>query len=298
MSHFVLLLYLLALGVGIACSVSLIPKKNNHKGLSEALTVNWLIALFTAWGAGVLYVAVNVASAVLFKVYADVFIVGALVILSALVAALPRQTNAVLSLGNKHLRLFYVLALLAVTGSLTVSLVFSEWRIVGVFIPLIVLLVAIARDHCLIHHYRKSTSLKPGSYHKCSFFVPLICLTLGLGEGLLFEGHVFERGVTVSLPIIYLITCFALWFFADQHFPYSGKALLPERLYRPKELTNKEFEVASAVHQGLSNKEIAYQLGVADSTVKNHLYSIFKKLDVRNRVALIQLLNQSARSLN
>jgi DNA-binding NarL/FixJ family response regulator len=49
------------------------------------------------------------------------------------------------------------------------------------------------------------------------------------------------------------------------------------------ELTEREFEVLQLVEEGLLNKEIARRLGVALSTVKNHLHSAFEKLQVSNR---------------
>jgi DNA-binding NarL/FixJ family response regulator len=48
-------------------------------------------------------------------------------------------------------------------------------------------------------------------------------------------------------------------------------------------LTEREVEVLLAVAQGSSDKEIAAQLFVSQSTVKTHLRSIYRKLGVRNR---------------
>jgi DNA-binding NarL/FixJ family response regulator len=49
------------------------------------------------------------------------------------------------------------------------------------------------------------------------------------------------------------------------------------------DLTPREVEVLDLVEKGLLNKEIARQLGIAVSTVKNHLHAIFEKLQVRGR---------------
>ena len=51
-------------------------------------------------------------------------------------------------------------------------------------------------------------------------------------------------------------------------------------------LTPREHQITTLVGTGLSNKEIARQLYVAEGTVKVHLHNIFQKVRVRNRTAL------------
>lgn len=51
-------------------------------------------------------------------------------------------------------------------------------------------------------------------------------------------------------------------------------------------LTSREKDIALLVAGGKSNKRIALELGIAESTVKLHLYSAFRKLGVTNRVQL------------
>ena len=55
---------------------------------------------------------------------------------------------------------------------------------------------------------------------------------------------------------------------------------------RPDGLTPREREIVSLVVTGASNKDIAWQLGLNEQTVKNHLRKIFDKLQVVNRVEL------------
>lgn len=51
-------------------------------------------------------------------------------------------------------------------------------------------------------------------------------------------------------------------------------------------LTTREREILNWVAAGMTNKEIATQLGISDQTVKNHLKNILQKLHLENRVQL------------
>ncbi|MGW0203462.1 LuxR C-terminal-related transcriptional regulator [Nonomuraea sp. NPDC003201] len=48
-------------------------------------------------------------------------------------------------------------------------------------------------------------------------------------------------------------------------------------------LTRREREIVQLIEQGLSNKEIARTLSIALSTVKNHIHSLLRKLEVKRR---------------
>ena len=48
-------------------------------------------------------------------------------------------------------------------------------------------------------------------------------------------------------------------------------------------LSNREMQIAGLIDRGLSNKEIARQLGIQPSTVKNHVHNILDKLRVHRR---------------
>ena len=51
-------------------------------------------------------------------------------------------------------------------------------------------------------------------------------------------------------------------------------------------LTPRERQIALLVSEGLTDKLVAEQLNLAESTVKSHLHNIYKKLDLPNRTAL------------
>lgn len=48
-------------------------------------------------------------------------------------------------------------------------------------------------------------------------------------------------------------------------------------------LTTRELEILKLLRQGLTNKEIAYQLRIAERTVRYHVENLLEKLNARNR---------------
>ena len=63
-----------------------------------------------------------------------------------------------------------------------------------------------------------------------------------------------------------------------------------ETLLEP--LTAREIDIAKAVLEGMSNKQIASKVSISEPTVKTHLTNIFKKLQIKDRVELVLYLKQ------
>jgi DNA-binding NarL/FixJ family response regulator len=61
-------------------------------------------------------------------------------------------------------------------------------------------------------------------------------------------------------------------------------------------LTQRELDIVRLVGKGLGNKDIAQQLGVAVTTVRTHLSSVYDKLDSGSRVELALYAAQAPRA--
>jgi len=64
----------------------------------------------------------------------------------------------------------------------------------------------------------------------------------------------------------------------------SAPGFAPELL---QALTRKQLQVLERMTKGESNKQIAYTLEIAETTVKAHVSAILRKLNVHNRVQAI-----------
>jgi len=68
----------------------------------------------------------------------------------------------------------------------------------------------------------------------------------------------------------------------------QGDPLSYDRASHP--LTARQSEIAVLAAHGLSNKNIARELGLAEGTVKLHLHKAYSRLRVRNRTSLVSLI--------
>ncbi|MGR5176817.1 LuxR C-terminal-related transcriptional regulator [Vibrio parahaemolyticus] len=59
------------------------------------------------------------------------------------------------------------------------------------------------------------------------------------------------------------------------------------------DLTAREIEILRCLQSGATNLEISDDLFITESTVKSHLYQIFRKLSVKNRLQAIAWANQN-----
>jgi DNA-binding NarL/FixJ family response regulator len=69
--------------------------------------------------------------------------------------------------------------------------------------------------------------------------------------------------------------------------PSSG---VPDRLAR---LSERELEVLRLMAQGMSNAEVAGRVHLGQSTVKTHVASILRKLELRDRVQAVIVAYES-----
>ena len=87
-----------------------------------------------------------------------------------------------------------------------------------------------------------------------------------------------------SAPLAELLHAIREAHFGRSYLPASISETLDRRMARP-ELSEREIQVLTLVANGLPNKLIAAELGVAEMTIKVHLSRIFGKLGVQDRTS-------------
>jgi DNA-binding NarL/FixJ family response regulator len=61
---------------------------------------------------------------------------------------------------------------------------------------------------------------------------------------------------------------------------------------RVAELTPQQYKVLCYLHEGLLNKQIAYELNISEATVKAHITAIFRKLNINNRTQAVLVASE------
>jgi DNA-binding NarL/FixJ family response regulator len=97
--------------------------------------------------------------------------------------------------------------------------------------------------------------------------------------------------VLKGMPLERLLEAIRAVHQGDQYIPNEIAMRVGERLLA--QLSPREIDILHLLARGLSNKEIAAQLGVVEGTVKIHITSIFSKLSVSDRTqALIEAVKR------
>jgi DNA-binding CsgD family transcriptional regulator len=126
-------------------------------------------------------------------------------------------------------------------------------------------------------------------------FFPLMYLDIALSFVPALSFLSFMDNLT--LPAYFLVmSCLALVFglrYLNRP-AYSEAGRLTDYFRRAFRVTEREGEIIGLLMEGAGGKRIAEKLFISEKTVENHVYSIYQKLKVRNRVQLFQLLRANS----
>jgi DNA-binding CsgD family transcriptional regulator len=95
--------------------------------------------------------------------------------------------------------------------------------------------------------------------------------------------------VIYGMPIFYLRRFMEMYHTALEMQNLERDENHLEQLYRKFKISKREREVIDLICEGKTNKEIEDRLFISIQTVKDHIYRIYQKTGVRNRVELTNL---------
>lgn len=92
-------------------------------------------------------------------------------------------------------------------------------------------------------------------------------------------------------PTVYLVLNLYAIIISSSFIMESGNKRSINEIIKGKEITKRELDVLELLLSGDSNIQIADKLYISEGTVKNYIYSIYKKMGVNSRLKLNKLLN-------
>ena len=115
---------------------------------------------------------------------------------------------------------------------------------------------------------------------------------------------IFSRSESIQAlcKCVHCVHSGQIWARAE-HMGYAVEALAATPTVRATDargfnlLSTREMEVVRGLAEGLTNREIADQMGLSHHTIKNYVFRIFEKLGVSNRVELLFMTLSRASTL-
>ena len=96
--------------------------------------------------------------------------------------------------------------------------------------------------------------------------------------------------------MILLLGAANIWLFfilkRDNTVPVNSNGRLSEKILLDFHITGREKDIIRMIFEGLSTKEISARLFISPKTVDSHIYKIYQKTGVKNRIELYNLLKE------
>ena len=115
----------------------------------------------------------------------------------------------------------------------------------------------------------------------------LVALSFPGAPGILREYGMTHVVYYLGANILFLVYASKFLFRTDASVP----TLLPDRFIDQYGISPRECEIISMILRGYSNRKIGETLFISAMTVKNHIYHIYRKTGVENKVQLLNIIN-------
>jgi len=192
-------------------------------------------------------------------------------------------------------RIVHILLLSGIFFTLVIELIY-QLRIALYFRDFFFALIFIYSAFIILFYHNKIVNSKLRSASKAYSIlifsvVPAILLynTIVL---YFYPNNIYLKQPYFNVLFLAVSIVLALWFGARYFFNNKESIEIGTLAERAKyfNFSKREIQIVRLLVQGLSNREIAEHLYISQKTVKNHVYNIFRKINVKNRVQLINVL--------
>ncbi len=288
MTHFILLLYLISGFSGIGSIIYLIMKYgNNTPYMRGYLKVHFSYTLLMIAALVVLYLRVNVIhSPRIMSVFISIILIG-----QGLLCHSLSQFSFIINKIKMTRKLKIIWTLIPLSFILLALIQFRLWNTRLAVLPIIIgvtgfiiISIWLARRNFI------ADKRKTGKENRIWLYFFLGTLLLISGEMILKFRFGFLGEYTINIPLIFLSWNFLnIHQFKINYLNQSPAGKLSLEQTDKWQLTPRERIITVAILRGDSNKMIASDLEISFSTVKNHIYNIYRKTGAKSRIELANL---------
>jgi len=180
----------------------------------------------------------------------------------------------------------YVLSVLpSLISCLSILDIFNDMDIDNLYIRIVLVI------DCVLFLW-KFKKINCDSFRKLG--ITLVCV-LSLYLVYLILQEVIPKFKMDLFPIVYLFWSVQLIIFSWKHFMQDSIDTIfdiKESFIEKYNITNREQEIIQLIQEGYTNSAISKKLFLSEKTVANHIYNIYKKLNIKSRFELICLFKR------
>lgn len=297
MAHLVLLFYLAALAIGF---VSL--------GISIRLAVTWrhralrhfivfFISLLGALFSLCIKTYANLAAAADAAFFAELYLAAMSLGNLLYICISPFFFHSLLGLAVTKPKMIFFICSDVLLGSAALLYFMFRWEalLFGVLIPSLFLMLGYG---IVLILFNLKNIGDPGLRRVLKFF----CFVSALFLPLLYLDAMFERIALLApfapfglltLPAYFITVNVLCIFFTRSRFSrpaFQDGGGITEFFTDKYGISEREKEIISLMMEGLGNAALGERLFISPKTVENHIYSIYQKTGVKNRVQLANLI--------
>lgn len=306
----ILICYLVCIILGIAgLTISLLVKSRSRSDFNTAII--WFIAgmlVMSFYDMAIYYCdyVIGVWGNLKVMRLGNCIIAGTMFLwISLQETIIKRETLALLVRLVKRYILFYMTMWILLTVFLSANQFYTlKWLLLATDIILIILFLGVAAAHII---FAATANDKYSLYYMVTVTAMIIWnyISYFWGETSVYWGNSEFIREPLDLTIIFWLIINAVTVVYSYKFDFvpafSGKNKNVQERKNVKEridkicedykITPREREFLELIYSGKSNKEIADTLFLSESTVKTHIYNIFRKMDIKSRVGIICAIN-------
>jgi DNA-binding CsgD family transcriptional regulator len=301
MRHLFLLLRFLVLGIGFTALFALVMtwiKTRNRAYLFFSIYIGSL-NLTLLLKVVSMYLSVNVSHQSLiesslllrFVINMIVFVIGLFVILTFFSFITWRYSKHIILLSLAVFILMFI-------AQSTLFLIDPEYTFTFYRISAsitFVYLILCTTLYFIIGLKEKITGLLLAAYPIYMLFLPFLMLDV-------FRGYFQNFFPEITIDFRFILLFYLLWniyslivavrnLLETSRMP--AELIIPERILDKYYITRREKEIIELVIRGYSNQQIADKAFISLGTVKTHLNSIFKKMELKGRLALLSFIQKN-----